>query len=461
MKLNSRVVGALIAILFFAFCVASIKTKPESWNDIARVASIESLVERGTWAIDESAWLDRTADKVFLGGKFYSDKLPLLSVIGAGVYAIVRNAFGASLAPDCAQCAYAPLTLILVALPVALTLWVFFDFAARQNMPVWIGTLGTVALGAGTMLLPYALVLNHHVPAACALFASFYFLWRGLSSPQSQTRKFAPLAAGFFAALAIAFDIPSGIIAASLFGIALTRYRVDVFFFALGGAVPIAITALLDYQVAGTIIPAYLIPEGYAYPGSEFPAIIGGNAGTPDDYVAYAFRMFLGGKGLFAYNPLLIFAFIGALRVAFTRTNFLRIEGAWIAFGFSALCVYLATGTGNFGGNAYGERWFIPAIPVLFAFIFCAPPLSEIRNWKLDVGSNSTRQAVQRPTSTQSVQHLTVIAGWLLLIAALALSIFSSLQGAQAPWQDILPPLQMTRSSQFPIFGFRWNVRLP
>ncbi|MBI5650124.1 MAG: hypothetical protein HZC40_06730 [Chloroflexi bacterium] len=453
MKLNSRRVGAIFAIIFFLLCLASVKTKPESWNDIARVASIESLVERGTWAIDESAWVDRTADKVFLGGKFYSDKLPLLSIIGAGVYAMLRNTFGASLAPDCARCAYAPLVLILVSLPVALTLWLFFDFAARQNVPVWAATLGTSALGTGPMLLPYALVLNHHVPAASALFASFYFLWRGLSSPHGQTRKFAPLAAGFFAALAISFDIPSGIIAASLFGIALARYRIDAIYFALGGALPFALTALLDYQIAGTIIPAYLIPEGYAYPGSEFPAIIGGNAGTPDDYAAYAFRMFLGGKGLFAYNPLLLFAFVGAMRVAFTCENLLRIEGAWIALGFSALCLYLALGTGNFGGNAYGERWFIPAIPVLFAFIFFAPPLNlEIGNWKLEVGSDSTRQALQ---------YLTTMPAWFLFASALVLSIFSSLQGAQAPWQDILPPLQMTRSSQLPIFGLRWNVRLP
>jgi hypothetical protein len=138
----------------------------------------------------------------------------------------------------------------------------------------------------------------------------------------------------------------------------------------------------------------------------------------------------------------------------------LRIEGAWIAFGFSALCVYLATGTGNFGGNAYGERWFIPAIPVLFAFIFFAPFL-EIRNWKLEIGNTPSHQAIQPPTSTQSVQRLITTMVWILFASALALSIFSSLQGAQAPWQDILPPLQMTRSSQFPIFGFRWNVRLP
>ena len=44
----------------------------------------------------------------------------------------------------------------------------------------------------------------------------------------------------------------------------------------------------------------------------------------------------------------------------------------------------------------------------------------------------------------------------------LALSIFSSLQGAQGPWLYTPPPLQMTRDvNHFPIFGFKWNLRFP
>ncbi len=459
----SRIVGTILAILFFLFCLAFVKTKPASWNDIARIATIESLAERGTWAIDDSAWVDQTADKVFLGGKFYSDKMPVLSFIGASVYSILRAAFGDSLAPDCRTCAYAPLTLILVALPATLTLWLFFDFATRLRVPLWVATIGTLVLGTGTMMLPYALVFNHHVPAACALFASFYILsWRAvLAKPRMRPASELGIAssrpfdsatlrsgsllamtdehawlfvAGFLAALALAFDAPAGIIAAGIAGIALVRLRREFVWFAFGAVIPMIATGLLDYQIARTIIPPYMITNGYNYPGSEFPPTFAGN-GTPDDYAAYAFRMFLGGKGLFAFNPLLLFALVGAASAAFNAKHSARVEASFILLSFLALCLYLATNTGNFGGTAYGERWFIPAIPVLFSFIFFAPPLS------VTTGKNFA---------------------WGLFVPMLALSVFSSLQGAQAPWQEWLPPLQMTRDvNHFPFFGFKWNGRLP
>jgi len=474
--MNQKIAFTL-ATIFFLACLFLVKTEPASWNDSSRLASIESLVERGTWAIDESSWVNFTQDKIFIAEKFYSDKMPLFSFLGAGVYEILR-AFGGSVRMDCAQaarfCAYAPLTLLLVTLPASILIFLFFDYAARLSISVWAAVIGTVALGLGTMIFPYALVLNHHVPAAAAVFASYYLLNRegaknakkesdivmlsgakhlvarlintisfGATRPFADAQgdsysatRFARLLffAGFLAALAPSFDVLSGIVAVTLFGIAALNYRARALYFVLGALVPLAATALLDYQIARTLLPPYTVTDAYNFPGSAFPATVGGN-GTPDDYAAYAFRMFLGGKGLFAYNPLLIFAFVGALTVAFNRASALRVPAALTALGFIALCVYLATQTGNYGGTAYGERWFVVAIPILFSFIFFAPPLNA-----------RTRQS----------------AWYILFVPLLALSIISSLQGAQTPWQDWLPPLQMTRDvSKFPYLGFKWNWKFP
>ncbi len=423
---RNSLLGAAMALALLIVIAALTKTKPESWNDIARVASIESLVERGTWAVDDSPWVDETKDKVLLNGHFYSDKMPLLTLMGAGVYAVLHG-WGASLAPDCSQaaafCAYRWVTLVLVGIPVALLVWLFFNWA-RRWAPLWVAVIGTLVLALGSMVLPFALVLNHHAPAAASVFASFYLL------ATRRTERGWLVLAGFLAALAISFDALSGIVAASVLAIALVRLRVACIYVALGAAIPILLTAALDLQIAGTVVPPYLITNGYNYPGSEFPAAVGGN-GTPDDYVAYAFRMFLGGKGLFAYNPLLLLGLAGAIYVALQRGHPLRIEGLFTSLGFVLLCLYLATNTGNLGGTGYGERWFVVAIPTLLAFLFFVPPLNAA-TWKN--------------------------AAWVLFVLLLALSIYSSLQGAQAPWQDWLPPLQMTRSAQFPVFGFRWNV---
>ena len=425
MTRNHLLIGAAITLVFLLAFATLTKTRPESWNDIARIAAIESLVERGTWAIDDSAWLELTEDKIFLDGKYYSDKMPVLSFLGTAPYAVLRYGFGASLAPDCRVCAYPWLSVILVAVPAAVMLWLFFDFARRKNVPVWIALIGTFALGLGTMIFPYALVFNNHVPTAACVFASYYLLTR---APNSRA---ALLGAGVLAALAVAIDVLAAIIALSLVVMAFARARGQFAYFLVGAGIPLVVTALLDYQIARTVMPPYFLPEGYNYPGAAAAVTVGG-LGTPDDHVAYAFRMFLGGKGLFAYNPLLLFAFAGAASVALNRKHPLWIEGLATGSSFVAWSLFLATQTGNYGGTAYGERWFIVAIPILFSFIFFVPPLNAA-TW---------RNAL-----------------WLVFVPLLALSIFSGLQGAQAPWQDWLPPLQMTRSDQFPIFGFKWNVK--
>ncbi len=428
--IDARWVGAVMALVFLIAFFALAKSQPVSWNDIARTATVESLVERGVWTIDGSPWLDATKDKVFLTGKFYSDKMPLLSLLGAGVYAAARFGWGASLAPGCAHsCAYFWLAFVLAGIPAALMIWLFFDYARRVGAPLRGALIGALAFGLGTMIFPYALVFNHHVPAAASLFASYYVL----TTRGATTRQWL-FVAGLLAALAISFDVLSGVTAAALVGIALVRQRPRFAYFAIGAAIPLVITALLDYQIAGTIIPAYMITNGYNYPGSAFPATVGGN-GTPDDYAAYAFRMFLGGQGLFAYNPLLLFAIAGVVGVALSRTHALQIEAVFIALAFAALCVYLALFTGNLGGAAYGERWYVAAIPMLFTFIFFAPPLNA-----------ATWQNI----------------AWVLFLPLLALSVFSTLQGAQGPWLYSPPPLQMTRDvNHFPIFGFKWNLTLP
>lgn len=440
-RMHSRI-GAALAISFFVVCTFTVKTESVSWNDASRVAAIESLVERGTWVIDGSLWVNLTQDKILINDKFYSDKMPFFSLLGAGVYGILYL-LGGSLAPNCSElarfCAYSWLTLVLVSIPASILIWLFFDYAARLNVPRWAAIVGTIALGAGTMIFPYALALNHHVPAAASIFASFYLLSCRLGKQTSSVPPFQRgigtiFASGLFAALAISFDVLSGVIAATLFAIAFLRHRAQFQFFVLGALIPLAATALLDYQIAHTIFPPYTVTDAYNYPGSAFPASIAGN-GTPDDYAAYTFRMFLGGKGLFAYNPLLLLAFVGAVGVALNRQHPLRIEGATSALGFVALCIYLATNTGNYGGTSYGERWFIVAVPILFSFIFFVPPLNG-SGWKN--------------------------VAWILFLPMLVLSIFSSLQGSQAPWQDVLPPLQMTRDvNHFPIFGFKLNFKLP
>lgn len=426
----SRLAGIALALTYFGLCVLWVKGVPVSWNDISRAAAIESLASRGTWAIDESPWFELTQDKVLLDGKYYSDKMPLLSWLAAGAYQILQRA-GMSLTPGCALCAYPYLTLVFVSAPGAVMIGLMYSFARARGVPVGPAVLGTLALGLGTMVLPYSLVLNHGLPAAVCLFAAYYLLM--MEHPKKEV---VAVGAGFFAALAVTFEPFAAILAAALLVVSLVRFRAQTTLFLLGALPPLFLTGMLDFQITGSILPPYFLPGGYAYPGSVFPATIGGN-GVPDDPIQYAFKMLLGAQGLFAYNPLLLPALLGVLIAALTPGHALRASALSIGIGFILLCIYLGTRTGNLGGEAYGERWFVQAVPLLMAFLFFAPPLSANLNpgWR-----------------------------WLsapLFAAVLMVSMLSTYQGTKNPWHYVPPPAHPTRNSQTGEIGWRWEVPVP
>ena len=61
------------------------KTTPESAHEYSRLGTVESLVQRQTFQLDDSTFID-TLDKIFRGGHYYSHQPPLLALIEAPVY---------------------------------------------------------------------------------------------------------------------------------------------------------------------------------------------------------------------------------------------------------------------------------------------------------------------------------------------------------------------------------------
>jgi hypothetical protein len=78
--------------------------------------------------------------------------------------------------------------------------------------------------------------------------------------------------------------------------------------------------------------------------------------------------------------------------------------------------LYIIIFTDNFGGQAYGPRWFIAVTPPLFFF-------------------------AAEPTLYRSGQR------WLILAALSAVSVFAAWQGAPNPWGPALPPLRLGTSA--------------
>lgn len=424
-----RAVSLYVFLAALALVVAFTTTRPASWNDISRVAAIQARVEQNTWSLDSSPWLDATEDKVLLNQHYYSGKMPLLSGIGALEYTLLHNVTGLSLSPDCAPggaCAYYWLSLTLVGIPFALMLALLYLWLRWFNLSVVLALVGAFLLGLATEVFPYALTLNHHVPAGISLFvALFLFVVYAPRNPRWL------LGVGFAASFAVMCDPLSGLFGAGLFLLVVLRYRWQAAYFVLGALPPLLATAYLDFQITHTVLPPYVTLEGYA--NREAGAARGyAGAGTPDDVPQYAFKMFLGAQGLFAYNPILFFAVAGIAIAALARPSRLRAEAILVGLSAVGVALYLVFRTGNLGGNAYGERYFISILPVTLAFLVSAPPLYKTR-----------------------ARYLFA----LFFAIALFLSLYSSYQGMRNPWQFAEPPLQLTRNSTTGAIGFRVNIR--
>lgn len=185
-----------------------------SANDRSRWATIAALVEDGTFSIDR--WQDyrdpqtkarsyQSIDRVrHVDGNGiahdYSSKPPLLPIVQAGVYALVRMVMGYRLPEDPFGVGRSVLV-VFNALPWGVALVVLAQITRRVcNTPL--GWVYVVAAGGfATLLLPMTVTLNNHLPAAIGALVGFAILQSDPDGELSTARGWvAGLAAGWMAA---------------------------------------------------------------------------------------------------------------------------------------------------------------------------------------------------------------------------------------------------------------------
>ncbi len=195
--LSRRWFGVVLFVAFMLLWALLTKVHTHSWQEESRMATVQTLVEQGTFIIDHTEF-NRTGDKVFINEHFYSDKTPLLSVAAAGAYSILHNVFGLTLDPticvpdeDVAACrAFTPtgtrftafywLTLIFIGGSASLLVVLFWRAMLNAGASGTLATALAVALGLASPLAPYSIVFAGHVPAALCLFAGFYLLCQSI-----------------------------------------------------------------------------------------------------------------------------------------------------------------------------------------------------------------------------------------------------------------------------------------
>jgi hypothetical protein len=427
--LTRRWFGVILFVAFSLLWVFLTKVHTHSWQEESRMATVQTLVEQDTFIIDHTEF-NRTGDKVFVAGHFYSDKTPILSVAAAGVYYILHDVFSLTLDPsicvpeeDAAVCrvftpigtrftAFYWLTLIFIGGSASLLVVLFWRAMLSAGASGALAVALALALGLASPLAPYSTVFVGHVPAALCFFAGFYLLTR-----ESSQQRY--LWAGILIGLAANIDLTLALFVVAFEIWTLVYRRKQAIVFLIGAIVPFVLTSLLTYLAAGRLIPLYLDPNAYNYPGTVLNSTAGGTNGfySLEFGLNYAYNLLIGQHGVLAFTPLLIFACLGSVFVIRSNTGGLRGLTVAMLGGSLAFTLYLILRTDNFGGAAWGMRWFVPLIPVWWYY---------------------AREAyvVMRQSRFSAI-------GVLLFWGAVLLSFLTVIPGLRDAWRDVPPIVRL------------------
>jgi len=386
----------IAATLLLLYCTSDEVTM--SGNESSRLALIESLGDRGVFQIDESIF--KTVDKGRIDGNFYSDKPMLYSLYLTGIYSVCRL-FGMDFAHSYHDVIYL-LNLFGGTLFAGLIMILFYRRLRWEDRG---GRTSAALLSAGgifsTWLFSYCGIINNHVPAAFFVLLLYLLTERWRHAPES----WHPPVIGLCAGLILSLDIPTGFFFTLAAGLYLllnsgNRRALVIAAMAVGFAIPVGLIALVGLIVYGSPLPVYMVQGAYDFAGNIHASGMAGLNKPEYPRYLYCFDLLFGVRGFFSYMPALLLI-VPALWSARRRMNNTK---PFFLSAVLACMLFYAMMTGDYGGWAYGFRFYIPLIPLLWLWI---------AEWLMDRSSR----------------------GWRTLFVILAVvGIITSSVGAYNPW---------------------------
>ncbi|GAC1411441.1 MAG: hypothetical protein NVSMB64_21220 [Candidatus Velthaea sp.] len=377
----------MFARLVLAFTLAAaLLTHPNStsWNENSRLAAVESLVDRGTFAIDDSPY--RTGDKYRYKGRYYSDKPPFFTLLGAIVGGVLKIAH-IGLVQRSAKVFKITLSVSLVALPFGLGVGgIFILLRLLETEESWAVGIATIA-GTATLALPFASVLINHIPAAALLVGGLVCL---VEARIAAAGGLVVALAGALLAFAIGIDTSYAIFFV-LAPIAIGRANFRPYAAYLGGALP-SLVALgyADLALSGTWLPPDTNAALFDWPGSEF--VRGNIAGgivhrSFGELIAYAFNLLVGTRGLYLYSPILILGTYALVRRLTLSKEYDPHRSIYVFIAVASV-LYVASAivaTIDYGGSNYGTRTFVGV-----SWLLCIP----LATLAPELGASGTRRTL-------------------------------------------------------------------
>ncbi len=386
-----------------------------SANDRSRWSTVWSLVERGTYQIDEidanPQW--QTIDKVRHEGHFYSTKPALLPTMVAGVYWGVKKTTGLNLL-DNTTAVVRIILLIINWVPMIIALILLAKILDRHAKKISTQVFILAAAGSATFLTTFLVTLNNHTVAATSLILTLYPAIKIVAEGKRSAWYF--ICAGFFAMLTCTSELPAALFGLAIFIVLFLQDRKRTLcYFAPAAIIPLVGFFITTYLSTGGWKPFYMYygTEKYRYIYQGVPSYwmnpsgIDANLESPP---VYAMHCLIGHHGIFSLSPiflLTIAAWVGGMLKQW-KNNKLR-PFYWMGLGLTiAVFTFYMTRTGNYnyGGNTCGLRWMFWLIP--FWLLTMIPLLDKWENKR-----------------------------WLQIFVAVALlvSMFSALSPLKNPWR--------------------------
>jgi len=317
-------------------------------------------------------------DMIQLDGKFYSSKPPLLPTCLAGVVWVVQGVTGQTLKNN--PWFVMRTTLILVqVIPLVIMLWLLRGHLYRLTDSPFCRHFCMATAALATYLTPWSMTLNNHTIAACT---GFFALHAALRIGYDGRREWYWFAlSGFFAAFTAGTELPSGLLAISLFVVLVIKDVKRTLLIGLPLALVLAFVGLYaNYQVTGELTPAYTQvnqPGGaYDYEGSYWRKP-GGTDALDEPKHIYLTHMLVGHHGFFSLTPVFLLSLAGMVRHLFAQVAGRRLLAGFVLLLSVAVMTLYTFKTHNYGGACQGFRWLFWIIPLWLLFLPCGVHLFE------------------------------------------------------------------------------------
>jgi hypothetical protein len=349
------------------------------WCTVRALVEPEMRVEGVPFAIDkviqDPNW--DTIDMVKHDGHLFSSKPPLFSTMMAGIYWIIYNLTGLSLATHPFVVGRIMLVIINV-VPLAICFYLLTRLVERFGTTDW-GRLFVIGAACfGTFLTTFSVVINNHLNAAVFATAAMSAAVPIWYDDNRQLRYFVLV--GFFGALLAATELPATALFAAISMALLWKAPRQ--------------TLLAYVPAALFVVAAFFVVNWIAYGSVTIPYMHRGAGDNWYDYTYqregreiesywrrpsqidqgeqsrawYAFHVLVGHHGIFSLTPIWILSLAGIVISLWPGGDRRLRHWAAIVGGVSLICIvfYLIRPLGerNYGGMTSGFRWVFWLAPL-------------------------------------------------------------------------------------------------